>query len=249
MEYSHAEGYGTAKDSYTATSTDNSLIYTVTTTPSDTDLYSIVSTTSDNPSFAYITAVDVVNKTITLSETIGTLSSKKINVNHYQNAIGKYSHVEGEQARAVGLGAHAEGGKTKAIGKYAHSEGYWGIAQADYSHTEGRSSSALGTGAHAEGNNTRAKGIYSHSEGLNTIASGEYQHVSGKNNVEDLNNTYAEIVGIGTSNTTTNRKNGRTLDWSGNEQLAGSLTLGLGTTNETTVTAAQLKQLIALLGG
>ena len=60
--------------------------------------------------------------------------------------------------------------------------------------------------------------------------------------------TYVEIVGNGTmSGTTESRSNARTLDWSGNEALAGSLTLGKGTADEVTVTAAQLKQLIAML--
>jgi hypothetical protein len=41
--------------------------------------------------------------------------------------------------------------------------------------------------------------------------------------------------------------NARTLDWSGNESLAGGLTLGMGTSNEVTISAAQLKALLALL--
>lgn len=57
--------------------------------------------------------------------------------------------------------------------------------------------------------------------------------------------TYVEIVGNGTNNN--NRSNARTLDWSGNESLAGSLTLGKGTADEVTITAAQLAQLLALL--
>lgn len=43
------------------------------------------------------------------------------------------------------------------------------------------------------------------------------------------------------------RSNARTLDWNGNEELAGSITLGKGTEDETTITAAQLKALLALL--
>lgn len=59
------------------------------------------------------------------------------------------------------------------------------------------------------------------------------------------NNVYAEICGNGTADNA--RSNARTLDWSGNEALAGSLTLGKGTADETTITAAQLAQLLALL--
>lgn len=43
------------------------------------------------------------------------------------------------------------------------------------------------------------------------------------------------------------RSNARTLTWTGNESLAGSLTLGMGTVDEVTLTAAQLKALLALL--
>ena len=40
-----------------------------------------------------------------------------------------------------------------------------------------------------------------------------------------------------------------TLDWSGNEKLAGSLTLGMNTQNEVTITAQELKALLGLLRG
>ena len=151
-------------------------------------------------------------------------------------ASGDYSYAEGSGTYATGNNAHAEGDGTGADGNYSHAEGYGTYAGGNYSHVEGNGSVASGESSHAEGELTRASGLWSHAEGYYTKASGQYQHVSGKFNVEDLNNTYAEIVGIGTHNNS--HKNGRTLDWSGNEQLAGSLTLGLGTTDEVTITAA-----------
>ena len=72
-------------------------------------------------------------------------------------------------------------------------------------------------------------------------------------NVSSHNLKYVEIVGNGYAetddqfNVTEYRSNARTLDWEGNESLAGSITLGNGTTDEVTLTAAQLKQLLALL--
>lgn len=72
-------------------------------------------------------------------------------------------------------------------------------------------------------------------------------------NVSSHNLKYVEIVGNGYAemddqfNVTEYRSNARTLDWDGNESLAGSITLGKGTTDEVTLTAAQLKQLLALL--
>lgn len=162
-------------------------------------------------------------------------------------ASGYYAHAEGTSSVANGDSSHAEGGYTQASGSHAHAEGDSSSAQGDSSHAEGKNTYAGGLYSHAEGEYTSTYGRNAHSEGMYTIARGNNQHVVGKYNAEDLNNTYAEIVGIGTSPATAYRKNGRTLDWSGNEQLAGSLTLGLGTTNQTTITAAQLKQLIALL--
>ena len=47
-----------------------------------------------------------------------------------------------------------------------------------------------------------------------------------------------EIVGNGTGANA--KSNARTLDWSGNETLAGGITLGKGTANETSLTAAEL---------
>ena len=55
-----------------------------------------------------------------------------------------------------------------------------------------------------------------------------------------------EIIGNGTS--ISNRSNARTLDWDGNEVLAGGLTLATELNiNGTTLSKAQLTSLIALL--
>ena len=99
-----------------------------------------------------------------------------------------------------------------------------------YSHAEGFVTTASGGGAHAEGSQCIAEGSYSHAEGMQNHAKFAYQHVFGKfneidpstNNSTSLGN-YVEIVGNGDSIT---RSNARTLDWDGNEWLAGNLTLG-----------------------
>ena len=98
---------------------------------------------------------------------------------------------------------------------------------------------ASGQYSHAEGMQSKASGEGSHAEGRYTEAKGNYQHVLGKYNVVDNNNQYAEIIGNGTHNN--HRSNARTLDWSGNETLAGdlvfngnvSLTQALAQINET----------------
>ena len=89
------------------------------------------------------------------------------------------------------------------------------------SSAEGNSVTASGANSHAEGNGTAATGANSHAEGNNTRANGAEQHVFGRFNVADT--TSAEIVGNGTADG--DRKNARTLDWSGNETLAGDLTI------------------------
>ena len=95
-----------------------------------------------------------------------------------------------------------------------------------------------GARSHAEGNTTIASGAQSHSEGNGTIASGMSTHAAGEYNV-DLNQSvaglpyvrgqYAEIIGNGTSQNS--RSNARTLDWNGNEWVAGKMTVGAGPIN------------------
>lgn len=123
------------------------------------------------------------------------------------NATGGYSHAEGSATTASGSGSHAEGGYTKASGQW--------------SHAEGSNSKATDDNAHAEGAYTEASGDNSHAQGYYTIAKGDSQFVFGKANIADDINKYVEIVGNGYPN---NRSNARTLDWDGNEWLAGSLT-------------------------
>lgn len=176
-------------------------------------------------------------------------------------AIGKYSHAEGSITQAMNPCSHAEGAETKATNSYSHVEGYQSKATGMTSHAEGRGTEAIGGNAHSEGYNTKASGSHAHAEGASTSAEGNAshaegsgtiakhrsQHVFGAFNVEDAstatsdyNGTYIEIVGNGTSKQV--RSNARTLDWDGNEWLAGTLTLG-----QTTITEAQLQALLELL--
>lgn len=184
-------------------------------------------------------------------------------------AGGPYTHAEGHSTKATATegGSHAEGISTTASGIYgSHAEGYNTTADGMASHAEGSTTHSSGTLSHAEGNQTTASGANSHAEGYKTTASGRsshaegeetisnhrFQHVFGQANVADPSSAsvtergnFVEIVGNGTANNA--RSNARTLDWSGNEALAGSITLGMGTADEVTLSAAQLKQLLALL--
>ena len=162
-------------------------------------------------------------------------------VQQSNSATGAFSHAEGG-------GIESEYGQIKyypttASGKGSHAEGSDTTASGNYSHAEGNGAIASGSGSHAEGHYAKASGRNSHAEGIHTEAAGEAQHVLGKYNIVSSSD-YVEIVGNGTA---TNRSNARTLDWNGNESLQGSLTLGEGTADRTTITAAQLKALIAML--
>ena len=159
----------------------------------------------------------------------GESNERKITVNNQEIIVGAYgdsSHVEGIGTYAGGNYSHAENNKTEAHGFSSHAEGIL--------------TKANGESSHAEGIETVTNGQASHTSGIHTIASGKNQFVFGRGNVEDI--TFAEIVGNGQLDNYDNlvtRSNARTLDWSGNQWLAGNLTL-----NQTTLTENNLIELL-----
>lgn len=70
--------------------------------------------------------------------------------------------------------------------------------------------------------NDDVPGGFSSSLGSQLYGSGNYQTVIGKYNTKDTNNTYAFIIGKGTSHTT--RSNALTVDWSGNVNIPSGAT-------------------------
>lgn len=156
-------------------------------------------------------------------------------------ASGDYSHAEG-CGNGLLVGG-VEGVYLQASGTASHAEGWGTTASGDYSHAENDETTASGEASHAEGYETVASGTYSHAEGYNTIAARCSQHTFGEYNIEDTQGSsgsskgkYIEIVGNGTANA---RSNARTLDWSGNEVLAGKLTVGINPTNDMDVATKQ----------
>lgn len=153
-------------------------------------------------------------------------------------AIGEHSHAEGSRTTTgcylhtadddviAGMSSHAEGGGTTTIGDYSHAEGYGTIAGGYYLHTpdEQEEYVILGSASHAEGHYTTAISDYSHAEGEYTTAKGQSQHVQGKYNVEDNNDTYADIVGNGTGLTA--RSNAYALEWNGTGRYKGDVYVG-----------------------
>lgn len=165
-------------------------------------------------------------------------------------ASGNFSCAIGYKSTSSGEGSYAEGFNTTASGDRSHAEGTGTIASAFATHAEGIDSNATFNGAHAEGSssatnycahseggNTRATAFYSHAEGrftlasgssshaqnYNTIAASAYQTAMGKYNVEDNADTYALIIGNGT--TVNARSNALTVDWSGNLWIAGGISV------------------------
>lgn len=143
----------------------------------------------------------------------------------------------------VGANSFAEGWNTAASNQYAHAEGWNTTASGRSAHAEGEGSLAIGLVSHAEGSAT-ASGFMSHAEGSNTIAQRRFQHTFGAFNIADTEGTtttngkYIEIVGNGTA--VNKRSNARTLDWSGNEWLAGNLQAAGLTDGETTQTMTEI---------
>lgn len=159
-------------------------------------------------------------------------------------ATGAYAVAIGYKADATGTGSLSVGAETVSSGQFSLATGYKNTASANYAFTSGR--------------NGEAKAVASATFGYRCIANGASSVVIGQSNIED---TSAEdsshgsgsrdllfIIGNGSRDGTT-RSNALTVDWSGNEALAGSLTLGKGTANEVTITAQQLTALLALLNG
>ena len=160
-----------------------------------------------------------------------TASGTRSHAEGYSSTASGYSsHAEGDYTTASGISSHAEGSGTTASGPQSHVEGNQTRATMDASHAEGNSTTASGHYSHAEGWGTTASGSSSHAEGIQTTANHNSQHVFGQHNIPDpsvssatARGTYVEIVGNGAS---ANKSNARTLDWSGNENIAGMLRIG-----------------------
>lgn len=144
-------------------------------------------------------------------------------------SIGNYSTAIGKNTTASAEASFAEGDNTQALGFSDHAEGRNTLAQGgNGAHAEGYQTQALWAAAHAEGMYTEARGACSHSSGYKTVALSQSQFVFGEWNEKDpsgattgYKGTYVEIVGNGTAED--DRSNARTLDWDGNETLAGTL--------------------------
>jgi len=156
----------------------------------------------------------------------------------YQNTVsGKTASARGQGNNVSGQAAHAEGYNNGVHAQCAHAEGQSNQATGQDSHAEGYRNTASAFGAHVEGQDNSAAGSVSHVEGYKNRANHTCHHVFGKynspdpsENAETTYGDYIEIVGNGTADDA--RSNARTLDWDGNEVLAGKLTMGAGPTGD-----------------
>ena len=205
-------------------------------TPDAGDVISVTYTTGDVVNF-----YDLGNRSSGSPVGIGSVVE-----GNNSEASGPLSHCEGSGCIASEYMSHAEGENTTASNRDAHAEGEYSVASGRAAHAESRGT-ASGYYSHAEGNETEASGHYSHAEGWGTVANHMAQHVFGEYNIEDpsTNNkasrgNYIEIVGKGTN--TNNRSNARTLDWNGNEYIAGALSVGnpAGTRSNLDITPANI---------
>lgn len=143
----------------------------------------------------------------------------------------KYNVIEGQDNKFHATKAtanHLEGISNTLSGSYissSHMEGYGNTATQGRTHTEGTQNTNNGYMSHAEGEKNVVNKGTAHVEGYYNIVSSSYQHVQGKYNIEDAADTYADIVGNGSSSA---RANAYTLDWAGNATYAGTITSASG---------------------
>ena len=165
-------------------------------------------------------------------------------------ASGYAAFAEGNATEAIGQASHVEGSNNIASGLTAHAEGIFSVASGSYSHAENARNKSGGDGSHTEGFSNITNATASHVEGMNheVDASQKGVHVGGVNATvptttgktivfhaidpatgqRDQSKTSTFVLGqfaelIGNGNSESDRSNARTLDWDGNEYLAGNV--------------------------
>lgn len=202
------------------------------------------------------------------AEGAGTVSSGG-NSSHaegwYTKATNFYAHSEGEWTEASGSRSHAEGEHTKASGHNSHSEGSYTEARSNASHAEGWYTIAEGGRSHAGGiynaensfdfpewvsgkhytrgclikltSGNNVSKLICMTENSDETFDWSKWHTATPSLVGSAYGLYAEMIGNGFAGS---RSNARSLDWAGNEYLAGDLYVhceydGTGGTKVTTM--------------
>lgn len=152
-------------------------------------------------------------------------------ISPYALIVGSYNNVSGQNAHAFGTRNNISGQHGFAFGRDNNVSGVMSQAMGYKNNASGKFATAIGNGS-----------LANH---LSQYAIGSYNEADPSEAAADERGNYLEIVGNGVD--ADNRSNARTLDWDGNESLSGGITLGKGTADEVTLSAAQLKQLLAML--
>lgn len=241
--YSLSSGYNNTASGYSTSSLGNNCVssgdysvscgYTCTASSSSTFAGGNGSTASSSEAFAFGNSCTSSGQfSVTFGNECTATNTCSYAEGYLCECSGSYSHAEGYSTKVATNAAfsHAEGYYSETSHSYTHAEGYLGKASGEASHAEGFRTEASGIAAHSEGYATVASGYYSHAQGYYNTANHRSQHVFGEYCIADPSTasssnrgTYVEIVGNGDNDT--DRSNARTLDWSGNEVLAGNLTL------------------------
>lgn len=135
---------------------------------------------------------------------------------YYTIASGHLSHAEGDLTTASGVASHTEGVGTVATGALSHVSGVYNIEDSydDWQEWTASTLYAVGDKVKVTSNNTVTGYICNTANSDSTFTEANWTNRQGQMN-------YAEIIGNGVSNII--RSNARTLDWDGNEMLAGGL--------------------------
>ena len=196
--YSHSEGYKTA------VGIDSSNVITSTTRPNEDSNTSKI--------YLYDGSYFIFDTNTNTWTVLGTNSSQHA---EGQNNIvyGQAGHSEGQNNKSYGPWSHTEGYENTVYGKEGHAEGYLNTIYGNTTagHVEGCTNKVGSDYGHAEGLNCEVYGTSAHAQNWGTIAASNYQTSLGKFNIKDEDNTYAVIIGDGTSNT--NRHNLIALGW------------------------------------
>lgn len=110
------------------------------------------------------------------------------------------------------------------IGAMSMVEGFENMASGKYSHAEGERTLAKGNWSHTEGYGCKAKHHYTHAGGCGTVADQQYQTAVGVYNTRNNTNNLF-VVGNGYGDSDDVRSDAFAVDWDGNIESAGTLTM------------------------
>ena len=136
---------------------------------------------------------------------------------HYLYESSQKGFACGSNNRLFGILEFVSGTGNSSNGYASHVEGAANRMSAKYAHAEGAYNENYGYACHVEGRGNIA-------DGGRGSSNGKPQHVEGQYNVQDGTQTYAHIVGNGTSKS--DRSNAHTLNYNGTAWYANAVKVG-----------------------